>query len=59
MLKMGGSEILKSLAHKSNNIKADNAQFVYQWVDPERPLLERPSDFLLSRTKENFEELYS
>lgn len=56
---MGGSEILKSLAHKSNNIKADNAQFVYQWVDPERPLLERPSDFLLSRKKENFEELYS
>lgn len=29
MLKMGGSEIFKSLAHKSNNIKAENVQYVY------------------------------
>ena len=56
---MGGSEVIKSLGHKSNNIKAENVQYVYQWVDPVKPLLNKPVEFLLARTKQDFEELYS
>lgn len=54
MLKMGGSEILKSLGGKSTNVKADRVQYVYQWVDPTKSLFLKPKEFLLASSKEIF-----
>ncbi len=59
MLKMGGAEILRTIGGKTSKVKAERVEFVYQWVDPGEPVLVKPKQFLLARTKEQFEEMYT
>ena len=57
MLKMGGSEIYRQLAGKQ--VRADKAQYVYQWVDPNKPVFFNTGEFLIVSHKEDFEAKYA
>lgn len=53
---MGGAEILKSVMGKK--IIKEQVSFIYEWIDPTLPLFKYRGDFLLSRSKNEFDRLY-
>ena len=53
---MGGAEILKSVMGKK--IIKEQVSFIYEWIDPTLPLFKYRGDFLLSRSKNEFDRRY-
>jgi hypothetical protein len=56
MLQMGGRQILNGNLGK--NLKS-SPDYIYEWVDPKQPPFSSAGDFLMARTTDKFERLYS
>ena len=52
---MGGSQILKTQLGK----KFQNVDYIYEWMDPKLPPFFSYGDFLVARSKAEFERIYS